>query len=181
MDGRFAFGRHSGKTRRAFRVTGCLEQSLEKKPLYRKENTRTWGVRRNESVAHYRHERNGKIESRSEASRGSMHGGKRYGLDYTPLFRFLLSRVGGNWDEIFSEAVARLDRPEPVFWMVSIHEDDRQEIVRLGESSYFNGLYVDEQKRLQVVNPNLKAQEMKPHCQCCTHTFNGVVFGLPPD
>ncbi|WLH33563.1 hypothetical protein PSH79_16655 [Pseudomonas sp. FP2196] len=154
---------------------------MDKKPLYRKENTRTWGVRRNASVAHYRDQRNTKTESRSEASRGSMHAGKRYGMDYTPLFRFLLSRVGGDWDEIFSEAVSRLDRPDPVFWMVAIHEDDREEIVRLGESSYFNGLYIDEQKRLQIVNPRLNAEDMAPRCHCCTHTFNGVVFGKPAD
>jgi hypothetical protein len=152
---------------------------LDKKPLYRKVNTRTRGVRRHESVAHYRDQRNTKAESRREASRGSMHPGKRYGLDYTPLFRFLLSRVGGHWDRIFSEAVARLDRPDPLFWMVAIQEDEREDIVRLGESSYFNGLYVDEQNLLQIVDPDLKAENMTPSCQCCTHTFNGVPFGQP--
>jgi hypothetical protein len=152
---------------------------LDKKPLYRKVNTRTWGVRRNESVAHYRDQRNTKTESRREAPRGSMHPGKRYGLDYTPLFRFLLSRVGGHWDRIFSEAVSRLDRPDPLFWMVVIREDERKDIVRLGESSYFSGLYVDEKNHLQIVNPDLKAENMTPGCQCCTHTFNGVPFGQP--
>lgn len=150
---------------------------MDKKPLYRKVNTRTWGVRRNESVAHYRDQRNTKSESRREASRGSMHSGKRYGLDYTPLFRFLLSLVGGHWNQIFSEALSRLDCPDPLFWMVAIQEDERSDIVRLGESSYFNGLYVDEQNLLQIVNPELKAADMTPSCQCCTHTFNGVVFG----
>ncbi|PRB45907.1 hypothetical protein CQ009_21720 [Pseudomonas sp. MYb2] len=152
---------------------------MDKKPLYRKVNTRTWGGRRNESVAHYRDQRNTKTESRREASRGSMHPGKRYGLDYTPLFRFLLSRVGGHWDRIFSEAVSRLDRPDPLFWMVAIREDERKDIVRLGESSYFSGLYVDEKNHLQIVNPDLKAENMTPGCQCCTHTFNGVPFGQP--
>ncbi|CAI8763085.1 PAS domain-containing protein [Pseudomonas sp. IT-347P] len=150
---------------------------MDKKLLYRKVNTRTWGVRRNESVAHYRDQRNSKAASRHEAMRSSMHPDKQYGRDYTPLFRFLLSRVGGQWDSIFSEAVARLDQSEPVFWMVAIHEEDRREIVRLGESSYFSGLYVDEQNCLQKVNPNLKAQDMTPRCKCCTHTFNGIVFG----
>ncbi|GLH38850.1 hypothetical protein RS1P1_31340 [Pseudomonas moraviensis] len=152
-------------------------KGLDKKLLYRKVNTRTWGVRRNESVAHYRDQRNSKAASRHEAMRSSMHPGKQYGRDYTPLFRFLLSRVGGPWDSIFGEAVARLDQSAPVFWMVAIHEEDRQDIVRLGESSYFSGLYVDEQNRLQMVNPKLTAQDMTPHCECCTHTFNGVVFG----
>lgn len=154
---------------------------MEKKPLYRKENTTAHNVWRNNPGGHYRDQRNSKAQSRSEAARGSMHGIKHHGYDYTPLFRFLLSRVGGHWDEIFSEAVSRLDRPEPVFWMVAIHEDDREDIVRLGESAYFNGLYVDEQKQLQIVNPQLSVEEMKPHCRCCTHTFNGVPFGLPAD
>jgi hypothetical protein len=152
-------------------------KGLDKKLLYRKVNTGTWGVRRNESVAHHRDQRNSKAASRHEAMRSSMHPGKQYGRDYTPLFRFLLSRVGGPWDSIFGEAVARLDQSAPVFWMVAIHEEDRQDIVRLGESSYFSGLYVDEQNRLQMVDPKLTAQDMTPHCECCTHTFNGVVFG----
>lgn len=168
-----AFERRSCKTADLW-IRG---KGLDKKPLYRKINTRTWGVRRNDLVARYRDQRNTKTASRSEAMRSSMHPGKQYGRDYTPLFRFLLSRVGGQWDSIFSEAVARLDQSAPVFWMVAIDEEDRQEIVRLGESSYFSGLYVDEQNRLQMVNPNLKAQDMTPRCECCTHTFNGVVFG----
>jgi hypothetical protein len=93
----------------------------------------------------------------------------------------LLSRVGGLWDEVFSEAVVRLDRPEPVFWMVALHENERQERACLGESSYFSGLYVDEQGRLRIVNPELTAERMTPNCRCCTHTFNGVPFGQRKD
>lgn len=152
---------------------------MEKKPLYRKENTTAHNVWRNEPGGHYRYQRNTKAEVQSEAARGSMHGIKRHGYDYTPLYRFLLSRVGGDWDEIFSEAVSRLDRPDPVFWIVAQHEHQRSEIVRIGESSCFSGLYIDEDKRLQIVNPALKAEDMKPTCSCCTHTFNGVVIGKP--
>ncbi|WP_192558346.1 hypothetical protein [Pseudomonas allokribbensis] len=152
---------------------------MEKKPLYRKENTTAHNVWRNNPGGHYRHQRNTKAEIHSEATRGSMHGIKHHGYDYTPLFRFLLSRVGGDWDEIFSEAVSRLDRQEPVFWMVALHEHERRDVVGMGESSIYSGLYVDENKRLQIVNPDLKAEDMMPNCQCCTHTFNGVVFGTP--
>jgi len=152
---------------------------LDKKPLYRKENTTAHNVWRNNPGGHYRHQRNTKAEIHSEAARGSMHGIKHHGYDYTPLFRFLLSRVGGDWDEIFSEAVSRLDRQEPVFWMVALHEHERRDVVGVGESSIYSGLYVDENKRLQIVNPALKAEDMTPTCQCCTHTFNGVVFGTP--
>ena len=152
---------------------------MEKKPLYRKENTTAHNVWRNNPGGHYRHQRNSKMEIRSDAARGSMHGIKHHGYDYTPLFRFLLSRVGGDWDEIFSEAVSRLDRPEPVFWIVARYEHEKREIVGVGESSCFSGLYIDEQKRLQIVNPQLKAEDMTPTCSCCTHTFNGVVIGKP--
>lgn len=102
---------------------------MDKKPLYRKENTTAHNVWRNNLGGHYRHQRNTKSEIHSEATRGSMHGIKHHGYDYTPLFRFLLSRVGGDWDEIFSEAVSRLDRQEPVFWMVALHEHERRDVV----------------------------------------------------
>ncbi|MBK5351428.1 hypothetical protein JFU37_02650 [Pseudomonas sp. TH41] len=154
---------------------------MEKKPLYRKVNTRTWGVWRNDFTGHYRHQRNTKAEIHNDVQRSSMHGTRRHGFDYTPLFRFLLSRVGRQWDEVFSEAVARLDRHEPVFWMVALHESERQEQVCLGESSYFSGLFVDDQGLLRIVNPELTAERMTPYCHCCTHTFNGIPFGQRKD
>lgn len=146
-----------------------------KEPLFRKVNTRARGVR-HRSGGDYRHERNSKSEKNSDATHGSMHGQHRRGLDYTPLFRFLLSKVGANWDEVFSEAVSRLDRQEPIFWMVAIHDHEKQEFFRAGESSYYSGLYVDEAGRLQVVNPAIGPHSMAPFCTCCTHTFNGVRF-----
>ncbi len=144
-----------------------------KEPLYRKVNTRARGVR-HRSGGDYRHERHTKREANADVRRGSMHGAPRRGLDYTPLFRFLLSKVGADWDAVYSEAVARLDRPEPIFWMVARHEHERREVVVLGESSYYSGLYVDEANRLRVVNPALGPADLRPGCTCCTHTFNGV-------
>ncbi len=64
-----------------------------------------------------------------------MHSHQRHGYDYPPLFRFLLSKVGQSWDTVFSEANARLDRPEPVFWMVALHESDKKEYMCTGEST----------------------------------------------
>lgn len=106
-----------------------------------------------------------------------MHSTRRHGFDYTPLFRFLLSRVGKKWDVVFSEALARLDRPDPVFWMVARYENEKQERVCLGGTSYFSGLYLDDQGILRIVNPELTAEQMVPDCHCCTHTFNGIPFG----
>lgn len=128
----------------------------------------------------YRHERNSKAGAEFEGSRASMHGKHQRGLDYTPLFRFLQSRVGQRWDGVFSEAVSRLNRRDPIFWLVARSENERKDIVRLGEATYFSGLYVDDDGFLQIVNPELRADGMTPGCTCCTHTFNGIRFPLEP-
>ena len=146
-----------------------------KKPLYRKVNTKARGVRHGFG-GDFRHTRNTKNETREQVL-GSMHGRIQRGLDYTPLFKFLLSKVGSNWDDIFSEAISRIDRPDPIFWLVALTDDKKNEIVCMGESSYFTGLFVDEANILQVVNPNLKPEDLTPYCTCCTHTLNGVLFG----
>lgn len=152
---------------------------LRKTPLYRKVNTRARNVHHSFG-GDYRHARNTKSESGFEGTRTPMHGKRQRGLDYTPLFRFLLARVGEPWDLVFSEAIARLDRPDPVFWLVARQESERQDFVRVGESSYYSGLYLDAQGCLQIVNPALGPEKMVPTCRCCTHTFNGKPFGKPP-
>jgi hypothetical protein len=124
----------------------------------------------------YRHQRNTKRERDSDKTRGSMPRRRRHGQDYTPLFKYLLSKIGEDWDEVFSEAAARLDSTEPIFWMVAKGPHEQQDYVRIGESSYYSGLYVDADNRLQAVNPELGSHNMEPFCACCTHTFNGVRF-----
>jgi hypothetical protein len=152
---------------------------MRKEPLFRKVNTRARGVH-HLFGSDYRHERNTKGEKRFESTHKSMHGKKLRGLDYTPLFKFLLSKVGGVWDEIYSEAISRLDRSEPIFWLVALHAHERKEYVRIGESTYFSGLYVDDEGILQMVNPGLGPEQMTPLCQCCTYTLNGKPFSKPP-
>lgn len=145
-----------------------------KQPLYRKVNTRARGVYHHKS--HARWERNTKATKQNESMLGSMHSNQKKGFDYTPLFRFLLSKVGEDWDEVHSEAVARLDQEAPIFWMVAVHEADRHPYLICGESSYFSGLFVNEDNRLALVDPDLKNENLEPRCPCCTHTFNGVPF-----
>jgi hypothetical protein len=145
-------------------------------PLYRSVNTRTHGVKHGQG-GDYRHERNAKSSQAAEPNRSSMHSKHRHGRDYTPLFRFLISRVGQPWDETYAEARSRLDTTDPIFWLVAKTENERRAFVRVGESSYFSGLFVDEQGLLRLVNPALKPQDMQPTCTCCTHTLNGVRFG----
>lgn len=151
---------------------------LQKLLLYRSVNTRTHGVRHG-SCSAYRYERHSKKAQRTLSTRGSMHSHHQHGFDYTPLFRFLLSKVGHPWDQVFSEANARLNRPEPVFWIVAQHESDKHDYVRTDENSYYSGLCIDEAGLLQKINPQLTPEQMKPICDGYTHTFNGVVFAQP--
>lgn len=144
----------------------------EKKPLYRRVNSKTHGVGHGDG-GKAKWERNTKKSARDPSMRGTMHKTHRHGLDYTPLFKFLISKVGQDWTDVHREAVSRLDRDEPIFWLVSLTQEDGQPYVRIGKSSYFCGLYVDDENRLALVDPNLTADVMKPFCACCTHTLNG--------
>ncbi len=148
---------------------------MDKTPLFRKVNTKARGVRHDHG-GDYRHVRNSKQQETSEAQRLPMSAKVQRGMDYTPLFKFLLSKVGQPWNEVYSEAVARLDSHTPNYWMVALTEAERQDCVRLGESSYYSGLYVDDDGLLRLVNPDIGPSSLMPQCKCCTHTFNGVRF-----
>ncbi|RYD74247.1 MAG: hypothetical protein EOP84_20215 [Verrucomicrobiaceae bacterium] len=137
---------------------------MRSSPLYRSVNTRTHGVTHGQG-GDYRHERNAKTSQISEVNRSSMRGRHRHGRDYTPLFRFLISRVGKPWDEVYAEAKSRLDTVDPIFWLVARAETERSDFVRVGESSYFSGLFVDDQGLLSLVNPGLQRQDMQPSCR----------------
>jgi hypothetical protein len=151
--------------------------------LYRKVNTRTHHVRHASDAGEARWERNTKAGLQDERMRRSMHPGQRHGLDYTPLFRFLLSRVGQDWTAVRSEAAARLDSEEPIFWLVAQGPEEERDVVRIGYSSFWSGLKVDEANRLARVAPGLSLDDMVPYCACCTHTLNGERFtrGFDPD
>jgi hypothetical protein len=149
-----------------------------KKPLYRKVNTKTHGVRHN-SGGKAKWDRNTKESRKKAGNKQSMGGREERGLDYTPLFKFLLSRVGHDWDKTHSEAVSRLDRrgaSEAIFWIVARHASEESETVRVGESSYYSGLFVDEDNLLKRVAPKITVDDLYPACSCCTHTFNGETY-----
>ena len=139
-----------------------------KEPLYRKVNTTAHGVHHH-SGPDYR-------DKRSEADAHRMVSGKRRGLDYTPLFRFLLSRVGKPWAPTLQEAQSRLDRDDPIFWLVARAPHEEKPSVRVGESSFYSGLRIDEEGLLQKVDPTINESSLEPGCRCCTHTFNGAPF-----
>ena len=144
----------------------------KQKPLFRKVNTKAFGVH-HVFGSKFKYTRNAKKESRAQVT-GSMARKKERGLDYTPLFRFLLSKVGQDWDAVFAQAKARLDKTDPIYWMVAKTPSEKQDIVRTGATSFFSGLFVDEQNILQLVNPNVTPSLVKPMCTCCTYTLNGI-------
>lgn len=142
--------------------------------LYRSVNTTT-RHRSNNPGAEYRWERNSKkLPSEQLPQRESMHGKQNRGRDYTPLFHFLLKQIGQPWDRVFSEASARLDTTEPVFWLVALHEHQRRNLVCIGDSSFYPGLFVDENKILRQVYPEITGKDVEVTCNCCTHTFIGI-------
>ena len=147
-----------------------------KEPLFRRVNTRTHHVR-DHGGGEFRHER--RTSNDWEHTRGSMHPGQQHGHDYTPLHRFLLSRVGKPWAPTKAEAISRIDDESQLWWMVAAPGEERRRCVRTGENSYFSGLYIDEDGVLRVVDPTLTAETFEATCPCCTHTFNGEVVAPP--
>jgi hypothetical protein len=141
-----------------------------KEPLYRKVNTRARGVH-HKFGGDFRNERRSK-----KINPGGMKKGIKRGLDYTPLFRFLLSKVGQEWNPVHSEAVSRLDSEKHIYWMVSKSKAGGKDYVMVGESSYYSGLYVDDDGILRKVAPEIGPETLEPRCNCCTHTFNGKKF-----
>ncbi|OAT78726.1 MULTISPECIES: hypothetical protein [Mangrovibacter] len=141
--------------------------------LYRSVNTTT-RHRSNNPGAEYRWERNRKkVGEELQAKRETMHGRQKRGRDYTPLFHFLIKQIGKSWDDIFSEVCGRLDTTKPVFWLVALHEHQRRELVCIGESSFYPGLFVDGNGILQQVNPSITGKDVQVTCRCCTHTYIG--------
>ncbi len=97
------------------------------------------------------------------------------GLDYTPRYMFVLASVGKPWQDVFSEAVARLDSEAPIFHIVARHLHEREPFMRLGDKAFYSGLLVDD-GILKIVAPALAAAQMQPMCACHTHSFNGRPF-----
>lgn len=148
----------------------------KKEPLYRKVNTKTRMVRHNSGID-FRHIRNTKEQKEAEdfgVTRYSMISNIKRGLDYTPLFKFLLSKVGKDFVTTHSEALSRIDKEDPIFWLIAKTEDDKQEVVRVDENTYYSGLYVDDNGLIQKVNPEFDDTQRLIYCTCCTFSFNGV-------
>lgn len=134
-------------------------------------NTRTHGV--HHGGGEYKWDRRTKKNFDNQKSTQGMNP-KFNGRDYTPLFKFLLSRVGRDWKEVHSEATSRLDTPEPIGWMVSEDPNETKVFFRAGESSYYSKLYVDEENILRKVDPGFEAENMEPSHWNDSCSFNGI-------
>jgi len=143
----------------------------DKKPLYRKENKTSLQTKYYvETGSEYRYTRNSKKNLNSDKTHEPMTSGQ-HGYDYTPLYKFLLSKVGQEWDKVFSEAKSRLGKVEPIFYLVALHEEDKRDVVNIHVNNSYSGLYVTDEGILEKVNP-----DAQPHiaiCTCHTYSFNG--------
>ena len=155
--------------------------NIKKKPLYRKENKTciNWqGNHRRDDD--FKHERHTKKFKKFDGNKMSMKGKRKKGYDYTPLYRFLHSKVGQDWNEIYSEAKSRLDKTDPIFYIVEKPNtpytrlaSSPKDIARVGEGTYWHTMYIDENKTLQFKN---KEATIKASCNCCTHTLDGKII-----
>ena len=135
----------------------------EKAPLYRRETRGSYRNHHLKETIHYRYVRHKKRGKKTTMKHAPDSGTN---LDYTPLYRFLQSKVGKDWDAIYSEAVSRLPAEYPIWHIVkkdievvegiAQHKNQKGEevwaIIGIGESAYFHALYIDENNLLQVKN-----------------------------
>jgi hypothetical protein len=161
-----------------------------KKPLFRKENksslsTHYYVIKGGD----FRHERHTKEMKSFQGNKKSMNPKNNLGYDYTPLYRFLQSKVGKPWNDVHAEAVSRLngkEGEEAIFHLVypnlsmvhprhgKVHYGNVPSIVRMGENSMYHSLTVDEDGILQFIDRDAKWEHSL--CSCCTHTLDGKVI-----
>lgn len=135
---------------------------------------------------HYRWERHTKrtkLEIKNEVRHARMRGNKQclsFGVydDYTPLYMFLEKSVGRVWSDVWKEALEKsagnyqeiqllvcninkngLRNPGRVVGRDGIKYSYR----RIGESSYYTNLIVDENGILQKINPNARQEFLEEH------------------
>lgn len=104
--------------------------------------------------------------------------GAQLGWDYTPLFKYLLSKVGQPWNDVYKDIKPRLNSIIPIYWMVNRYKnkEDLLGYIRVGQSTYYSSLYVDDKGLLQYVDKSINEHTLEPSCKCCTYTFNGKRF-----
>lgn len=145
-------------------------------PLFRKE--KKTGLSTHYYVvagSDYRRTRNSKKQKEFDGHKQPMNTGK-WGVDYTPLYRYLLSKVGQKWADVYSAICARLpiEHRDAIWHMVKTHKEDL--CFRGGEHSYYSTLIVEYGILVKVDGENKFDPKTLHKCTCCTHTFNGKVI-----
>lgn len=139
---------------------------INDKPLWRKNN-RDKRVMKSHSK-YDKNKKNGVKHSMSSHKNGRC---------FKPLYNFLLSSVGKNFDVVRSEALRRIESCDAARLYDIISRDTDTEnieaITRISESSTFSTLYIDSDNILRVAHPEICNEHISPTCYCCTHTFNG--------
>ncbi len=79
------------------------------------------------------------------------------GRDYTPLYRFLMSKEGYNFDEVYSEAVSRVDNKMRIFDIIKTAS--AFPVVRIGDGTYYHTMYIDKDKILKFVDKSFSIQK----------------------
>lgn len=140
------------------------------KPLYRKVNRKCLHCY-DAKASHYRWQRNTKKENKlieDSVSHGKMH--KRPSIftshkyDYTPMIMYVLNRVGEDFDKVYSDVCKRIEGEGKVLFNKMVSKKPKEELndyFRYGEGSYYSQLYVDDENKIQKINPNLS--NISPH------------------
>ena len=179
---------------------------MEKKPLYRKVSKTTHN---GFSHADYGEKKRAKFSRHTKNGIDRSMGGIKHGegsvtdYDYTPLFQFLLKQEGRDWDEVWKECKERLNKTEPVLYMVvNIYKnglvnlrwrmpEDKEPVLDwkgrdlanageksfgYGEGSRFSTMYVDEDNKLQFVDKNYVSGPDYEVERRWGETFNGRLY-----
>lgn len=159
--------------------------------LYRKENRKpSIGRILYKKGSKYKYSRKSKDSimkykegfSYKESMKNTKSGNITDGYDYTPLFMFLLKNIGKDFDLILKDINGRINSFEPLYWIVDktvtrelIENGLCLDYVRIGECSSYSRLWIDEENKLQKVNPKLSNRK-KWYCGF-TETHNGKNIG----
>lgn len=176
--------------------------NFKDKQLYRSANKSTYQNTLTEKTAkHFRYTRNTKIMSGSIVKRGKMQPNNNLGYDYTPLIKFLFSRLNQNFDITFSEINLILNnglhKPKvktEILSMINVlvHKqviindnivnDNNGNILssffRFGEATYYDSFYIDNDNNLKLIKDITKEifEFCDYACHCHTHSYNGKKY-----
>ena len=135
-------------------------------PLYRKVNRRCLHCYETKGGKYgwQRHTKNEKFLADEEIRHGKMKkradGFATSAYDYTPLFKYLLNCIGEDVDVVYHKIHKRIKDRYPFDTMVSRKpKEELRDTFRWGECTYFSQLYVDENNKIQKVNPSLSNME----------------------